>query len=126
MQLVFLLPMLAVGSRRLHDRGVSGWWQLILLISCCLLIPQLVLIFAFWILPSKREPNKYGPVPGSAGDDSGTYPAGPAPQPWPAAPLAGPAHTQYGGPPTGGPYGNPPARPTPPPDQPPPPPGRTE
>ena len=125
-QLVFLLPMLAVGSRRLHDRGVSGWWQLILLISCCLLIPQLVLIFAFWILPSKREPNKYGPVPGSAGDDSGTYPAGPAPQPWPAAPLAGPAHTQYGGPPTGGPYGNPPARPTPPPDQPPPPPGRTE
>ena len=26
---VMALPMLAVGSRRLHDRGRSGWWQLL-------------------------------------------------------------------------------------------------
>ena len=28
-QLVFFLPSLSVGSRRLHDIGKSGWWQLI-------------------------------------------------------------------------------------------------
>ncbi len=27
--LVFLLPYLAVGARRLHDIGKSGWWQLL-------------------------------------------------------------------------------------------------
>ena len=29
--LVFLMPTLAVGSRRLHDIGRSGWWQLLML-----------------------------------------------------------------------------------------------
>jgi len=28
--LIFLLPTLAVGSRRLHDIGKSGWWQLLI------------------------------------------------------------------------------------------------
>jgi len=27
--LAFMFPILAVGSRRLHDIGKSGWWQLI-------------------------------------------------------------------------------------------------
>ena len=30
--LVTLLPSLAVGARRLHDIGKSGWWQLVWLI----------------------------------------------------------------------------------------------
>lgn len=30
--LVTLLPMIAVGSRRLHDTNRSGWWQLLALI----------------------------------------------------------------------------------------------
>lgn len=29
--LALLLPALAVGTRRLHDIGKSGWWQLIML-----------------------------------------------------------------------------------------------
>lgn len=29
--LIFLIPSLAVGARRLHDTGRSGWWQLIAL-----------------------------------------------------------------------------------------------
>lgn len=30
--LVTLLPMLAVGARRLHDTNRSGWWQLLALV----------------------------------------------------------------------------------------------
>ena len=30
--LVILLPMIAVGARRLHDTNRSGWWQLLALV----------------------------------------------------------------------------------------------
>lgn len=30
--LLILLPLLAIGSRRLHDAGYSGWWQLFALV----------------------------------------------------------------------------------------------
>ena len=33
-----LLPALAVGTRRLHDIGKSGWWQLIMLTVIGLLV----------------------------------------------------------------------------------------
>ncbi|TGL52314.1 DUF805 domain-containing protein [Leptospira kemamanensis] len=42
------LPSISVGARRLHDVGMSGWWQLIGLTG----IGLLVLIF-FWIQKSK-------------------------------------------------------------------------
>jgi len=42
--LAVLLPGLAIGARRLHDIGKSGWWQLIGLIP---LIGIIVLI-VFW------------------------------------------------------------------------------
>lgn len=32
--LATVVPSLAIGSRRLHDIGKSGWWQLIYLIPC--------------------------------------------------------------------------------------------
>ncbi len=48
--LAMLLPQLAVGARRLHDTGKSGWWQLLLLIP---LIGTIVLI-VFWAQPPKR------------------------------------------------------------------------
>ncbi|TGL61295.1 DUF805 domain-containing protein [Leptospira ognonensis] len=41
--LAILLPSLAVGARRLHDTGKSGWWQLIALTG----IGYFVLLF-FW------------------------------------------------------------------------------
>lgn len=31
-QIAMLVPMLAVGARRLHDTGLSGWWQLLMLV----------------------------------------------------------------------------------------------
>ncbi len=45
-----LLPALAVGTRRLHDIGRSGWWQLLLIT----VIGILVLVF-FWVQPAKGE-----------------------------------------------------------------------
>lgn len=52
-----IIPNFAVGARRLHDIGKSGWWQLILLIP---LIGVLVLIY--WnIQKSDPGPNEHGP-----------------------------------------------------------------
>lgn len=46
-----LLPFLAVGSRRLHDTGRSGWWQLFLLVP----IAGLVLVGILWAQPSVAQ-----------------------------------------------------------------------
>ena len=51
-----LLPSLAVGARRLHDIGKSGWWLLIYLIP---LVGWLVLLF-FAVQPSQSGSNEYG------------------------------------------------------------------
>jgi uncharacterized membrane protein YhaH (DUF805 family) len=45
--LVTLLPMIAVGSRRLHDTNRSGWWQLLALVPF-----GIVLVVIFLIQPS--------------------------------------------------------------------------
>lgn len=52
------IPLLAVGSRRLHDRGQSGWLQLLLLVPC----GNIVLI-VFWVLEGTPGDNAYGPKP---------------------------------------------------------------
>ena len=49
-----LLPALAVGTRRLHDTGKSGWWQLIMLT----VIGLLVLIY-WWVQPAVEGGDKY-------------------------------------------------------------------
>jgi len=54
----FLLPALAVGARRLHDIGKSGWLQLLMLIP----IVNLVLIY-FYVQPTQPETNNYGEPP---------------------------------------------------------------
>lgn len=60
--LVVFLPSLAVGVRRLHDTGRSGWWLLISLIP---LIGTIVLI-VFLIQPGEVGDNPYGPDPAEA------------------------------------------------------------
>lgn len=52
------IPMLAVGCRRLHDRGQSGWLQLLLFVPC----GNLVLI-VLWALEGTPGDNMYGPKP---------------------------------------------------------------
>lgn len=57
--LATLLPSLAVGARRLHDLGKSGWWLLIGLIP---LVGVIILIIWF-IRPGEPGQNAYGPNP---------------------------------------------------------------
>ncbi len=51
-----ILPNIAVGVRRLHDTGRSGWWILIGLIP---VIGTLVLIYLY-VQPSEEGANDYG------------------------------------------------------------------
>ncbi len=55
--LATLLPSLAVGARRLHDIGKSGWWQLLGFIP---LIGWLVLIY--WGVQPGEGDNAHGPA----------------------------------------------------------------
>jgi uncharacterized membrane protein YhaH (DUF805 family) len=57
--LAVLLPSLAVGARRLHDTGRSGWWLLISLIP---LIGSIILI-VFMCQDSESNANRFGPNP---------------------------------------------------------------
>jgi uncharacterized membrane protein YhaH (DUF805 family) len=54
--LAMVLPLLAVGCRRLHDRGQSGWLQLLLLVPCGNLV-----LLVFWIMEGTPGDNAYGP-----------------------------------------------------------------
>jgi len=55
--LILFLPMLAVGARRLHDIGKSGWWQLI-----ALTIIGIILLIVWWATNTKFENSKFGEV----------------------------------------------------------------
>ena len=53
--LLMLLPSLAVGARRLHDMGASGWWQLLHLIGIGTLI-----LWIWMIFPGTKGDNRFG------------------------------------------------------------------
>ena len=55
-QIATFLPSIAVGSRRLHDTGRSGWWQLLWIVLVIGWIPLIV-----WLASKSEEDNKYGP-----------------------------------------------------------------
>ncbi len=61
-QLAVLIPSLAVGARRLHDTGKSGWWQLLALIP---LVGAIILI-VFWATAGDPSPNQHGVNPKQA------------------------------------------------------------
>lgn len=58
-ELAVFLPSLAVGIRRLHDTGRSGWWLLIALVP---LVGGIILL-VFCATEGQPETNKYGPNP---------------------------------------------------------------
>ncbi len=57
-QLVLAIPTFSVTSRRLQDRGYSGWWQLSYLIIIGVFVIPLLCIF-----PAKEDENKWGRNP---------------------------------------------------------------
>ncbi|MES9682704.1 hypothetical protein CN514_03690 [Bacillus sp. AFS001701] len=57
--LLTILPSLAVGARRLHDSGRSGWWLLIGIIP---FIGTIILII-FFCLDSEEGDNRFGANP---------------------------------------------------------------
>ena len=59
--LVFFLPLLAAATRRLHDTGRSGWWQLL-----CLTVIGVILVIVWLAMDTEKSDNKYGPYKISA------------------------------------------------------------
>ena len=71
--IIFILPSLAVGARRLHDTNRSGWWQLLQLptiyifiqpgisnfATIAIFLPVIPLII-WWIQTGTTTANKYG------------------------------------------------------------------
>lgn len=55
--LVHLLPGLAAATRRLHDAGFSGWWQLLWLVPVVGALALLVMLA--W--PGQSGSNRFGP-----------------------------------------------------------------
>ena len=64
--LAIIVPSIAVGIRRLHDRDMSGWWYLGFIVASMIpvvgflaSIAMIVLMF----LPGTPGPNRFGPDP---------------------------------------------------------------
>ena len=57
-QIIVIIPSISLTSRRLQDRGISGWWQLLQL--TIIAIPILIIIY---MLPAKEDVNKWGRNP---------------------------------------------------------------
>lgn len=77
LQLALLLPSLAVGARRLHDTGRSGWLLLLAVIP----ILGWIILIVWFATDSKPGDNKHGPNPKSEGSPAQGYgqapPSGP-------------------------------------------------
>lgn len=64
--LAVLIPGMAVSVRRLHDRGMSGWWYLGFIVASLIPIVGFIASIAFIVvmaLPGTVGPNRYGPDP---------------------------------------------------------------
>jgi len=57
--LVTLLPNLAVGARRLHDTGRSGFWLFLSLLP----IIGIIVLIVWWASKGTSGPNRYGADP---------------------------------------------------------------
>ena len=57
--IALIIPNLAVGARRLHDTGKSGWWQLLQLLP----IVGIIILIVFWVQDSHAGENQYGANP---------------------------------------------------------------
>ena len=58
--LALLVPSISIGTRRLHDTGRSGWWQLIYFVPLIGLIVMIV-----FLTQDSHDANEYGVNPKS-------------------------------------------------------------
>jgi len=68
--LVLFIPSITVGVRRLHDRDMSGWWMLLMIVPIIGVI-ALLIIFA---LRGTDGTNRFGPDPLVDGGDDWSTP----------------------------------------------------
>ena len=54
--LALILPILAAATRRLHDTGRSGWWQLL-----GLTVIGIIFLVVWWASEGHTDGNDYGP-----------------------------------------------------------------
>lgn len=69
--LAMLLPSIAVAVRRLHDRNMSGWWYLGMIVASIIPVVGFLAGIAFIVLMCLKGtdgPNKFGPDPLKGGD----------------------------------------------------------
>jgi uncharacterized membrane protein YhaH (DUF805 family) len=94
--LALLVPGIAVGCRRLHDIGKSGWWLLIGLVP----LVGAILLIVWFATDSKPAGDKYGPSPkyGNAGGTAQVPPPGYGQAPPPGYGQAPPPPPGYGPP----------------------------
>ena len=53
----------ATSISRLHDRGKSGWWYLLMFVLSFVIIGGIWMLIECGILEGQQGPNKYGPDP---------------------------------------------------------------
>ena len=69
--LAVLVPSIALTVRRLHDRNMSGWWYLGILVASLIPFVGLFASLAYLVLmllPGTDGPNRFGPDPKAGGD----------------------------------------------------------
>lgn len=59
--LAMIIPSIAAGTRRLHDTGRSGWWQLLWFIP----VIGWILLIVWLASEGSAQENAYGPHPGN-------------------------------------------------------------
>jgi len=57
--LAVLIPGIAVGVRRLHDRDKSGWWLLIAFVP----VLGAIVLLVWFVMEGDRGANRFGPDP---------------------------------------------------------------
>ena len=55
---IFLVPFISLGARRLHDIGMSGWWQLI-----AFTVIGIIPLIIWYCTPGHNAKNKFGSNP---------------------------------------------------------------
>ncbi|MGX7925174.1 DUF805 domain-containing protein [Tsuneonella sp. HG094] len=69
--LATLLPNIAVSVRRLHDRDMSGWWYLGIMVASFIPLVGMLASIAYLVLmalPGTPGPNRFGPDPKGEGE----------------------------------------------------------